>query len=74
MAFQTKKHLYFRFIFVLERVNFCYVNQALGILCTGLGLIFVLYLQCFFLCVFFVFLSLFSLTKATRAKEHPLNS
>ena len=71
MAFQTKKHLYFRFIFVLERVNFCYVNQALGILCTGGGLIFVLYLQWFF---FLVFLSLFSLTKATRAKEHPLNS
>ena len=71
MAFQTKKHLYFRFNFVLERVNFCYVNQALGILCTGGGLIFVLYLQWFFLGFF---LSLFSLTKATRAKEHPLDS
>ena len=73
MAFQTKKHLYFRFNFVLERVNFCYVNQALGILCTGGGLIFVLYLQCFF--IFSIFcLSLFSLSKATRAKEHPLDS
>ena len=72
MAFQTKKHLYFRFNFVLERVNICYVNQALGILCTGGGLIFVLYLQFFW--VFFCFLSLFSLTKATRAKEHPLDS
>ena len=57
MAFQTKKHLYFRFNFVLERVNFCYVNQALGILCTGGGLIFVLYLQWFFL-FFFVYVFL----------------
>jgi hypothetical protein len=39
LFFQTRKHLYYRFISVSERVNFCYVDGASGLLCTGGGLI-----------------------------------